>query len=332
MAFEFKKLSDVNVIETMKDGLNVLVEDGGEIVKLAANSMIPEDVALKSDIPTGVVKSVNGEVPDETGNVLVSGLPEGMSPHMQLVTDAEGNTKWEERTHYVKEGFMHNPEIENKTFKCVDFWTDESGVMWGVNSLKGLFQGMYDGAPYLVIFDNKEYPCTLSFVREEYDGGVNEYYNIIPNDVNAEFQLMAWADGNSSNISVKVETEDRETEHTISCIALIENVQQIPEKYIPGNKIVCTFDYTNDIVTCNIKYRSVFIKAIEEGSPIIIKVINAEGAIELITHNVEVVPDDDADKQYVIRAYLKNEIPDVAKECLGLYWGKNYGFGWDTDL
>lgn len=51
MAFEFKKLSDVNVIEAMKDGLNVLVEDGGEIVKLAANSMIPEDVALKSDIP-----------------------------------------------------------------------------------------------------------------------------------------------------------------------------------------------------------------------------------------------------------------------------------------
>ena len=72
MAYEFKKLSDVNVIEAMKDGLNVLVEDGGEIVKLAANSMIPEDVALKSDIvlaptvasvgQTIVVKSV-----DESG-------------------------------------------------------------------------------------------------------------------------------------------------------------------------------------------------------------------------------------------------------------------------
>lgn len=100
MAYEFKKLSDVNVIEAMKDGLNVLVEDGGEIVKLAANSMIPEDVALKSDIPTGVVKSVNGEVPDEAGNVKVSGLPDGSAAYQQLVTDGEGKAKWEDKAFY----------------------------------------------------------------------------------------------------------------------------------------------------------------------------------------------------------------------------------------
>ena len=43
MAYEFKKLSDVNSIEGMKENLNVLVEDSGEIVKIAANNMIPED-------------------------------------------------------------------------------------------------------------------------------------------------------------------------------------------------------------------------------------------------------------------------------------------------
>ena len=43
MAYEFKKLSDVNILEEKKTGLNVLVEDAGEIVKIAANSMIPED-------------------------------------------------------------------------------------------------------------------------------------------------------------------------------------------------------------------------------------------------------------------------------------------------
>lgn len=62
MAFEFKKLSDVNSIEAMKDGLNVLVEDGDEIVKLAANSMIPEDVALKSDIPEDI--ALKSDIPD----------------------------------------------------------------------------------------------------------------------------------------------------------------------------------------------------------------------------------------------------------------------------
>lgn len=40
MAYEFKKLSDVNVIETMNDSLNVLVENDGEIVKIAANEMM----------------------------------------------------------------------------------------------------------------------------------------------------------------------------------------------------------------------------------------------------------------------------------------------------
>lgn len=34
MDFEFKKLSDVNSIEAMKEGLNILAEDNGEIVKV----------------------------------------------------------------------------------------------------------------------------------------------------------------------------------------------------------------------------------------------------------------------------------------------------------
>lgn len=91
MAYEFKKLSDVNVIEGMKENLNVLVEDNGEIVKFAANDMIPDSV----------IKSVNGETPDENGNVDVSGLPEGSQPHQQLVTGADNKAVWEARTHYT---------------------------------------------------------------------------------------------------------------------------------------------------------------------------------------------------------------------------------------
>lgn len=42
MAYEFKKLSDVNVIESISDSTNVLVEENGTIVKMAANSMVPD--------------------------------------------------------------------------------------------------------------------------------------------------------------------------------------------------------------------------------------------------------------------------------------------------
>lgn len=55
-----------------------------------------------------VVKSVNGSKPDESGNVDVSGLPEGAAAHQQLVTDETGAAKWEARTHYVApDGTVH---------------------------------------------------------------------------------------------------------------------------------------------------------------------------------------------------------------------------------
>ena len=56
--YEFKKLSDVEVIETVQDGATVLVEDGGKIRRTP-----------KSKI--GTVKTVNGVEPDETGDVVI---------------------------------------------------------------------------------------------------------------------------------------------------------------------------------------------------------------------------------------------------------------------
>ena len=91
MAYEFKKLSDVNVIEEMKDGLNVLVEDGGEIVKISANSMIPEDVALNSDIPTKVselendTSYISAPVSASVGQIIV----------VKAVDDNGKPTEWE---------------------------------------------------------------------------------------------------------------------------------------------------------------------------------------------------------------------------------------------
>lgn len=51
----------------------------------------------------GAVQTVNGEAPDENGNVQVSGLPDGASANQQLVTDREGVVKWEEKPFYSTE-------------------------------------------------------------------------------------------------------------------------------------------------------------------------------------------------------------------------------------
>lgn len=62
MAYNFKKINDVPVVEAMKSDLNVFVEDSGKMAKISANKMIPEDVALKSDIPTKVSELENDAV------------------------------------------------------------------------------------------------------------------------------------------------------------------------------------------------------------------------------------------------------------------------------
>ena len=59
MAYNFKKINDVPVVEAMMNDLNVFVEDGRKMAKIPANKMIPEDVALKSDIPTKVSELEN---------------------------------------------------------------------------------------------------------------------------------------------------------------------------------------------------------------------------------------------------------------------------------
>lgn len=84
MAYDFKRLSDVDVIESVKDGLNVLVEDGGEIVKIAVDDMIPapvDEIALiassetleeVNDDMTVLVES-NGEIKRAPSNSLGKG-------------------------------------------------------------------------------------------------------------------------------------------------------------------------------------------------------------------------------------------------------------------
>jgi len=65
MAYEFKRLSDVNVIESISDTLNVLVEDNGEVVKIAANNLVPEDVVVQSEMEEAIAAIGTAPVVEE---------------------------------------------------------------------------------------------------------------------------------------------------------------------------------------------------------------------------------------------------------------------------
>ena len=55
MAHEFKRLGDVEIAEAISESANVLIEEEGNIKRVSKNNVVPNNVALKSDIPDAVI-------------------------------------------------------------------------------------------------------------------------------------------------------------------------------------------------------------------------------------------------------------------------------------
>lgn len=85
-------------VEDIDGGHRLTITRGSEVQ--AMDIMDGKNGNDGNDGAPGAVQTVNGEAPDESGNVQVSGLPEGAGANMQLVTDADGTAKWEEKPFY----------------------------------------------------------------------------------------------------------------------------------------------------------------------------------------------------------------------------------------
>ena len=76
---------------------------------LSTNDYTNEDKETLAElvkISSKSVSSVNGQIPDENGNIELEITKSGV-PYQQLVTDADGNTVWEDRIFY-SEGVTYN--------------------------------------------------------------------------------------------------------------------------------------------------------------------------------------------------------------------------------
>lgn len=253
MAYEFKKLSDVNAIEGMKENLNVLVEDNGEIVKLAANSMIPEDVALKSDIPTGVVKSINGEVPDENGNVQVSGLPEGAQSHQQLVTDGKGKAKWEDRYGYRKERDKI-VLVENGSAMTFYHVSADAPDLPDAGTCRVWHESGYaEAAPVLLSTSNM---AILSTVLIAYSDNVTEYVGDIPIYAPKKGMYFSISHPAGKIVGFSLSSSSEMPEYTWDGDNTI--IVPIPAEYLPegvGSGGGFTTFYANDDYTSDYLYK-----------------------------------------------------------------------------
>ena len=66
MAYNFKKMSDVNVLEEMNDTIQVLVEDGGKIAKISSDKMVG---AYSEEIVNASVEQAVDKTIEEVLNV-----------------------------------------------------------------------------------------------------------------------------------------------------------------------------------------------------------------------------------------------------------------------
>ena len=152
---EFKKISQLPMAEGLTESTNVLIEADGATKRIPAKQIAPD----------GMVKSVNGNVPDENGNVAIDipdcKLPEISTPNQMLVTDADGVAKWEDRLTYTEDCEI----IHRQTVSC----ELKEGSLYG-STVDGHLTDEIVGKSLKVVFDGVEYECEA--VKFSGDDGV----------------------------------------------------------------------------------------------------------------------------------------------------------------
>ena len=202
-----KNITELPVAESA-EGLNLIVEQDGAAKRVAA------DVVCK-------VKSVNGAMPDENGNVQID-IPEGFSGSWNDLTDkpfGEGEeiVILERATH---DGFF-NPEAE-------------------FNVLEGLPElDIVIGDTVKVFWDGEVYSCLVQGYNNSIYFGNGVY---IQQTDNGQPFCFSWHQDHGTDVVAYGDLSV--TSHTFGVTKV--NVKKIDEKYIPGYDLVIT--YHGDII------------------------------------------------------------------------------------
>ena len=165
--------------------------------------------------------AASGKIEVDSRGVLKpnSTVPSGSAPYKQLVTDGNGNTKWEDRLAYE----------ETKLTEIVPEATVTFSAMGGL--MGAAFPDSFnpeEGVPYRIVWDGETYECFL-----QPDSGYPVLGNAgianMGDDTGEPFVMAyngtAWMTG----------TADTSTAHIISISGLSEVVKKIDEIYLPEN-------------------------------------------------------------------------------------------------
>ena len=149
-----------------------------------------------------------------------STVPSGSTPYQQLVTDGNGNAKWEDRLAY-ETGPVLTEIVPEETVS----FTPNSGAM---TALWPPTFNAVAGSTYIVKFDGADYTCTCIRLGEE--GGPLVLGNLsiaeVGDDTGEPFFIVY-------GVQWSIASSDSATEHTISISEKQVSISKIDEKYLP---------------------------------------------------------------------------------------------------
>ena len=201
MAYEFKKLSDVAVVETPTDTANVLIEEDGVIKKVAKDAVVPSNVALKSDIPDAIVNPTVAEVGQ---TIVVKAVDENGKP-----------TEWECSDIVASWDDLEDKPFYDEMRKTVLI---EETTMVYPDYGYGYNPDIDPNAEFIIVVNGVEYEAVYS--PSEGFPGVRATDDSCP---------VAWYDGSFYYTSSDISDG---TSFTVEIIQIGEYVEQIDNKYV----------------------------------------------------------------------------------------------------
>ena len=193
------------------------------------------------------VASVNGSIPDENGNVDVSGLPDGGGSNKQLVTDADGVAKWEDIPDPIQADYAQNdPEqpdyIKNRLAYSTREQVTHEPVTIGIYNLGyatlpyEFFPG--NGEEYTVDWDGTDYTVAAAITTvDEEEAMVVGNTSFFGGSTNTDIPF-----GIISRSGRALVYSSESGEHTISLTGYEQIPHKIPREYVDHNPIVGVID------------------------------------------------------------------------------------------
>lgn len=203
----YKKIVDVEQVETLNDGTTVFINDNGAMKQVAAN-----------EFGLGTIKTVNGIEPDENGDIAVE-VPELAKPDWNQ-NDPDAPDYVKNKTHWV----------ETKRETVV-----EETTITGANGQFTVVSALRTDGKYIVNYNGTEYECVPKTdpSGELALGNLSIAKSTLEN-TGEPFLLTGMSSAGAITYALFA---DRTGTHVFAAFEVVETVHTIDPKFLPAGGV-----------------------------------------------------------------------------------------------